>query len=134
MKGTYVLLIRLIEDKEITIGKLGKIEFKAGNYLYVGSALNSLEGRIKRHLRIDKKIFWHIDYLLERAEIEDVFYKKSEKKEECVVAKKIAGKFKSIKGFGSSDCCCVGHLFYTKEKNGSITLIEDSGLKKCIKG
>jgi len=42
MKGSYILLIKLDEDKDIQIGKLGNISFKKGYYAYVGSALNGL--------------------------------------------------------------------------------------------
>ncbi|MGZ7049923.1 MAG: GIY-YIG nuclease family protein, partial [Methanobacterium sp.] len=62
--ATYCLLINLNVDSEISVGKLGKLNFKKGFYVYVGSALNSIDARIKRHLKNDKKLFWHIDYLL----------------------------------------------------------------------
>ena len=65
MKGTYCLIINVKKDVKIKIGKvLGEIEFKKGCYLYVGSAMNSLEKRVQRHLSKDKKKHWHIDYLL----------------------------------------------------------------------
>jgi Uri superfamily endonuclease len=44
MKGCYCLIIKLNNDRTVKIGKkLGKIEFKKGYYVYVGSAMNSLE-------------------------------------------------------------------------------------------
>lgn len=113
MKGSYVLIIRNKKDQYIQIGKLGKIFFKNGYYAYVGSALNSLEGRINRHLRENKKFHWHIDYLLSETEIVDVFYKESKIKEECEIAKNFS-ELESIKGFGCSDCKCKSHLFYGK--------------------
>ena len=66
LKGTYCLLIHLKQDSKITIGKLGEKNFQKGYYIYVGSALNSLKTRIQRHLRKEKKIHWHIDYLLNK--------------------------------------------------------------------
>ena len=51
MKGSYVLVLKLEEDKRLTIGRLGTFEFPAGLYLYCGSALNGLEARVRRHLR-----------------------------------------------------------------------------------
>ena len=57
MKGCYCLIIEVDEDKTIQIGKkLGKIQFKKGFYVYVGSAMNSLYARINRHLSNDKKL------------------------------------------------------------------------------
>lgn len=114
MKGSYFLLIKLKENKIIKIGKLGKIYFKKGFYVYVGSALNGLEARIERHLRSEKKMHWHIDYLLKDAEIIDAFYKETNEDIECAIANKFGEKLESIKGFGCSDCKCVSHLFYGK--------------------
>ena len=116
MKGSYILLLRLRENVTINIGKLGKLDFKKGFYLYVGSALNSIEARIKRHLKRNKKIHWHIDYLLDYALITDVFLKEKSMKEECIVAQFFAKKLISIKGFGCSDCKCRSHLFFGRYK------------------
>ncbi len=113
MKGSYVLVIENKKDQNIQIGKLGNIFFKKGFYAYVGSALNGLEQRINRHKRTDKKLHWHIDYLLNKTDIVDVFYKESEEKEECRIAKSFLN-LDSIKGFGCSDCNCESHLFYEK--------------------
>lgn len=113
MKGTYTLLLENTAPIKIQIGKLGKIEFEEGSYAYVGSALNSLEARIERHLSDEKKLHWHIDYLLKRVQIKDVLYAEGKRKKECDIAESLAGSFTSIKGFGSSDCDCESHLFYS---------------------
>jgi len=120
MKGAYVLIIKLDSDKEIQIGKLGKLFFKKGFYSYIGSAMNSLEGRIKRHLNPDKKLHWHIDYLLKHSKIINVFYTESQDRIECDIAKKFSKKLESIEDFGCSDCKCKSHLFcrsYSEIKN-----------------
>jgi Uri superfamily endonuclease len=114
MKGSYILLIESKKDFEVVIGKLGKLNFKKGFYVYVGSALNNLESRINRHLRTDKKIHWHIDYLLNLTDIIDVFFKESSKKEECTISNEFEKRLKFLKGFGCSDCKCKSHLFYGK--------------------
>ena len=112
MKGSYILIIELKKAKTIQIGKFDKIHFKKGIYAYVGSALNGLEARINRHLRKTKKKHWHIDYLLDFAEIVDVYYKENDAKEECKIAEKFEGEFVPIPGFGCSDCRCKSHLFF----------------------
>ena len=124
MIGTYILIIKVKRRiKDLKIGKLGRITFKKGYYLYVGSALGrsaSLENRIKRHLSKKKKLRWHIDYLLARqeAEIESVIIIPSKKRTECLVSKSIERiADKTVKGFGSTDCKCKGHLHYFKTKN-----------------
>jgi len=112
MKGSYILVIELKKERTIQVGKLGKIHFKKGIYAYVGSALNGLETRINRHIRKTKKKHWHIDYLLDFAEVVDVYCKENETKEECKIAKKLEEDFVSIPGFGCSDCRCKSHLFF----------------------
>ncbi len=112
MRGSYILIVELKNDMIISIGKKGEKCFNKGYYIYVGSALNGLDQRIQRHLRKQKKIHWHIDYLLNHAVIIDVFYKESKIREECNIAKKLDGQLFSILGFGCTDCRCKSHLFY----------------------
>ena len=107
------MLIELLEDSEIQIGKLGRIGFQEGFYAYVGSAMNNLEKRIERHIRKEKRLFWHIDYLLENAEVREVIYAESSKREECRLAKNLEKYFNPVRGFGSSDCKCKSHLFFS---------------------
>jgi len=113
MKGSYILLIELKKDILAPIGKLGIKHFSKGYYVYVGSALNGLEQRIQRHLRRQKKMHWHIDYFLKHAEIKNVFYKESNIREECKIAKTLESALSPIPGFGCSDCKCKSHFFYT---------------------
>ena len=118
MKGTYCLLIKVNNTFEKHIGALGKIKFEKGFYAYIGSAMNSIEARVKRHLRKEKKKHWHIDYLMESrsAKIKKIYIKESQTKEECKVAKKIESIANEvIEKFGASDCECKGHLFRVDE-------------------
>jgi sugar fermentation stimulation protein A len=111
--GVYLLLIELPEEREIQIGKLGCIPFQAGHYVYVGSARTGLRKRIERHLRKEKRIHWHIDYFLEHAAVVEVVTIETEKGIECKVAQFLSVEFQPIRGFGSSDCRCPSHLFYS---------------------
>jgi Uri superfamily endonuclease len=112
MKGAYLLLIQLKKDTRIRIGKLGVISFKEGYYLYVGSALNGLDQRIRRHIRKQKKNYWHIDYFLDSSQIISVYYKESVQREECSIAHTFETTLYPISGFGCSDCNCRSHLFF----------------------
>jgi len=129
MKGTYILLIELPESREIKLGALGAIPLHAGFYAYVGSALNGLEARIARHLRKEKKPYWHIDYLLVHGRVQNIFYVEGSQKKECDIARNLAARFNSIKGFGSSDCDCVSHLFYSTDKRKLEEHAESCGLQ-----
>ena len=62
-KGAYALLLRLATSRRLIVGRLASREFPKGHYIYLDSALNGLEGRLRRHLRRDKKPHWHIDVL-----------------------------------------------------------------------
>jgi Uri superfamily endonuclease len=131
MHGIYVLLLD-IDDVCIRVGSLGSIDFD-GIYAYVGSALNSLDARVSRHLRRDKRKHWHIDYLTsnDRVNIRYVLCAEidkskkdddgidgidgidgqwSKRRYECIISRGIAEKGSSIKRFGSSDCKCASHL------------------------
>ena len=136
MKGTYCLLINLKKDSRIKIGnKLSFINFKSGYYIYVGSAMNSLESRLNRHLSDDKKKHWHIDYLLlnKNSQITDIYYTFSTKKVECEIARNISQNSSEIDNFGSSDCDCNSHLFYFENIEDAITNIKDTFKKLCLK-
>jgi len=115
-KGVYILVVSVSKDINVNVGALGSVNFEKGLYAYVGSAQNNLEKRIERHLRKTKQKFWHIDYLLDNADVEvlKVFHKKAGRLEECKIAKNISEIGVPVKGFGSSDCKCKSHLFKLK--------------------
>ena len=129
MKGSYVLLIKLDKNIAVDIGKLGKLDFCKGFYVYIGSALNGLEQRINRHLRKNKNIHWHIDYLLNFAKIFVIYFNENSVKDECIIAKKFEKKLRNVKDFGSSDCRCKSHLFYGDFKD-IITIIKKLKMNK----
>jgi Uri superfamily endonuclease len=119
IKGVYILTLNLTEQKEINIGKPGLALFKKGYYLYIGSAVGpgGIDGRLKHHLRISGKPHWHIDYLRKEASVAEVFCLQGEKELEHKVADKLMKIFSiPVNKFGSSDCNCSSHLFYSKQK------------------
>jgi len=116
-KGVYLLLVKLPEARTIAVGSLKLVSFPAGNYAYVGSALGGLVPRLKRHLQKEKKLHWHIDHLLKKAVITGIIIAETEERAECSIARVLQRQFKSVKGFGSSDCRCSSHLFYDVDEN-----------------
>jgi len=124
MKGVYVLVVEVDKDIQEKIGALGKIRFQRGTYAYVGSAQNSLEKRIARHLSEKKNLFWHIDYLLDNrsAKVTKAFYKEAGKSEECRIADRLKESEDSIPKFGCSDCNCGSHLFRIKDMKNILNL------------
>ncbi len=112
MKGVYAVFLYLEESKSIEIGAKGEIDFKAGVYVYIGSAMNGVENRLKRHYSSEKNNYWHIDYFTDEA---SPFYWLAfplSSRYECVLAEACEDEGVEIEGFGASDCDCSAHLFY----------------------
>ena len=115
--GIYALLIHC-NNMTIIVGKLGKIHFASGYYVYIGSAQKNLKKRIARHYRKNKKIKWHIDYLLQDAIVTMHITAPLPKFCEEKIAMSLQEQFAYVHGFGSSDSHAKSHLFYgEKEKN-----------------
>ena len=127
MKGTYILVINLHKNTEIQIGSLGYILFNSGYYFYVGSAMgtansSTLVNRVKRHISLsnNKKLHWHIDYLLANinSSINRLYLIPSTERWECPIANELMDITDGyIKDFGSSDCNCISHLYYSKNSD-----------------
>ena len=110
--GVYILLVELARERRIRVGRLGVIPFKKGYYAYVGSGKMGLKKRIERHLRNDKRVHWHIDYLLAFGKVVEAIAVETNESLECKLAQEVSSQFEPIRGFGSSDCKCPSHLFY----------------------
>ena len=99
------------------MGALGNITFTEGEYVYVGSALNSLEPRVERHMLTSTGehdvTHWHIDYLLREpaVSIQMVYVLETDERLECSIAGRISEHGQPVKWFGCSDCGCVSHLY-----------------------
>ena len=109
---TYQLHIKVTRPLSLTVGRLGHFSLPAGNYVYTGSARQHLEARIARHLRQEKNLRWHIDWLLTAPGVRVVAVTRS-KLAECVLNQRTGGTT-LVPGFGASDCRkrCNSHLRY----------------------
>ncbi len=113
--GTYILLLRLRAPAALPQRFGGTLP--GGIYGYVGSARGpgGLRARCRRHLRREKSLRWHIDWLSAYAEqvMVAAFPDPEPGADECdfldgFVA---SGATLPIRGFGSSDCRrCPSHL------------------------
>ena len=112
-KGTYVLAVTLGSPAEIRVGALGILAFEKGIYVYVGSAMGGLDQRLSRHLKKDKSMRWHIDYLTVAADYVEAYESYPGRIPECDLARmaEAAGMEPAFRGFGCSDCGCTTHLF-----------------------
>lgn len=107
---TYQLVIRVPRAVNVEVGRLGTFRFPKGTYLYTGSARRHFEARVARHLRQDKTLRWHIDYLLAAHGVRIIEVRRSTE-DECRLNQASEGEI-VVHGFGASDCRhgCDSHL------------------------
>ena len=107
---TYQLLIEIETPVSVTVGRFGSFVFPQGRYVYTGSARRHIEARIARHLAREKRLRWHIDYLLAAAGVRVLGVRRTTLPE-CVACRAVGGEA-VVPGFGSSDCRagCASHL------------------------
>jgi len=113
-RGSYLVLMELVQPAVLAVGALGSLALDAGWYVYTGSAQKNLSQRLSRHQRkVRKKPHWHIDYLTPVAARIKGLAIASYHNLECALAadlKRIGGR--PIPRFGCSDCSCDSHLYY----------------------
>jgi len=116
-KGSYALVLRLRRSTILQVGRLGRFRFPSGWYVYVGSARGpgGLGARLGRHLRTEKPLRWHIDYLREKAGVCGIWASPEPENREHDWAGQLRGEAAASMpavGFGASDCRCAAHLFH----------------------
>ncbi len=134
-----MLILKLDQELDIQIGKLGNLHFRKGFYAYTGSALG--RGgfkRVERHFNVSTGINptrkWHIDYFLCKSRIIHTILLPTEDAIECEVARnirKISG-ISIISGFGCTDCMCETHLIYSKDELKSAVINACNNIRKNI--
>jgi Uri superfamily endonuclease len=128
--GVYALIIRVPTQETITVGGLGPVKFASGIYVYLGSALNSLEGRVSRHFKRTKQQHWHVDYLTAGpgVRLAGVAVRPTARKIECAMSRAIQRRaLSSIQGFGCSDCECDSHLHHFGTLSKACTAVSEQG-------
>lgn len=125
---TYQLRIHVARPLRLSIGRLGEFDFPVGDYVYTGSAKRNFEARIARHLRQEKALRWHIDYLLAASGVTVMEVIRSETGE-CELNRTTPGRV-LIAGFGASDCKhgCGSHLKYLGGQPGLVKEVDAGGI------
>ncbi len=114
--GVYGVLFEISQQLAVPTGRLGVRTYPVGWYAYIGSAMGGISGRIRHHLRTHKRPRWHIDYLLPHGEVSEVVVAETHRRVECLLAAFLAQRFQVVQRFGSSDCRCAGHLFWSEAR------------------
>ncbi len=118
--GAYLLFLRLDSQTELKVGRLGEFHLQPGIYIYVGSAMGGFGRRLPRYFSSRRKVKWHIDYLLEKAELEAILLLPSSTKIEQEIAARLAkmeGISEVVPGFDASDSTEKTHLFMVDEEH-----------------
>lgn len=115
LPGTYALLLRADDEQTIEVGALGRMTVQVGLYVYVGSAFGpgGLQARVRRHVRAEGALHWHIDYLRAVTSPAAVWYTADPERRECrwaTAVQALDGARAPLAGFGASDCGCPAHL------------------------
>jgi len=103
--GAYALIITL----DCQSGDLAP-----GRYLYAGSAWGpgGIRARVRRHLKREKPLHWHVDRLTIAGQVSRVIAVPGGS--ECAIVAAVVpipGVTVPVPGFGSSDCrVCAAHL------------------------
>lgn len=116
--GVYMLLIRVRRAGRIVLQRC-QWDMRAGWYVYVGSAQRGLRARIARHLRAEKRLHWHIDYLLQMGSVVAVRIVPGAPRDEEA---RLARAWSRVRGgtpvpdFGASDSPAASHLVYFRRR------------------
>jgi len=112
--GAYVLFIELEGVLALRQTSLGSRTLAPGRYAYCGSAYGpgGLKARLRRHLRREKALRWHVDHLTGAGRIFALGLAPGGR--ECALFEdlsRLPGAEVPLAGFGSSDCAsCPAHL------------------------
>ena len=113
------MVIFLRRSETLRVGSLGVVTLRRGYFIYTGSAAGKLRSRLRRHLAREKKLRWHIDFLLAspHAVIKNIVLYPARADAECRQnqrIKNLPGALLPVPRFGASDCRagCGSHLVY----------------------
>ena len=117
--GTYLLILHCTQRDDLRFGVRGRMRLQPGYYLYTGSAFGpgGLHARLGRHLAGNGKCRWHIDYLRQVTDPLGAWYVSDARVEHdwALTLAQLPGILPAQPGFGSSDCNCATHLFYSTQ-------------------
>jgi len=115
MRTTYILVLEKRTSSPVPL-RTQSVFMKRGVYLYVGSAKRGMQARLARHVRKEKRLFWHIDYVTSRADVTVKAIFLSSRKE-CATLREISDLGILFgRRLGASDCTCPSHFIHMPDK------------------
>src|SRR5581483_8400507 len=124
------------ELADLPIGRLGRYDFAAGYYLYVGSAFGSggVAARLAHHERVvHPRPHWHIDYFRPHATLIEAWCIFTAARIEPCWARRLAAAPElsiPVPGFGASDSASASHLLYARRRPPRDRIVE--ALMECF--
>lgn len=118
--GVYALIMHMIYERTIQIGKMGTFTFEPGWYIYIGSAHGpgGLKARTDRHRQDGerKRKKWNVDYVRPFAPISEIWFSHAARYREhnwAWTAMRMFGATIPVAKFGANDCYprCRAHFF-----------------------
>jgi sugar fermentation stimulation protein A len=112
--GSYLIVLHSVQERKVEVGSLGRIIFRKGYYVYVGSGLQGLEARAARHGRTRKKKFWHIDHVSPSflRPVKTYLIRRPDRIESDLAERISLFASGETEGFGATDSGDRSHLFY----------------------
>ena len=119
--GTYALILSSRVDRPLQIGRLGQLHVRRGFYVYIGSALGpgGVRARVSHHRKPPARPHWHIDYLREVTQLEEIWVTYDLMRREhhwADLFKRMRGVSIPMERFGASDCACESHLYFFRTR------------------
>jgi len=118
MPGAYLLVLALDARLALPVPRHGGGTLPAGVHAYAGSARGpgGIRARVRRHLRTEKPVHWHIDRVRAHARVLRVGVWPHGRECTWIAALLGAGAHAPLPGLGSSDCRrCPAHLVQMPE-------------------
>ncbi len=134
--GTYALLFRVTESHRIRVGRRGELHLTPGWYVYVGSARGpgGLRARLRRHMKREKSLHWHIDYITQHITPHQIVYTLGTTAMECRWVQgllSVPGTTVPLPNLGNGDCTmgCPAHFLHlpTGEIHSQLTAAFHTG-------
>ncbi|AFZ70524.1 hypothetical protein Calag_0782 [Caldisphaera lagunensis DSM 15908] len=114
-EGIYIIVFRVNDYINLIINK-NEFIIDKGYIIYIGSAGNGLNNRLRRHLTKNKKLRWHIDYVTNNKSVEPsiIYYKEGlyGVKIEDELSSLFYSKFLKIDNLGATDSK-MPHMYYS---------------------
>ncbi len=123
MMGVYILVAYNNKERELNVGKYGRIKFKPGYYAFMDYAKKDLFKKLSRLFSKRKGKQWYMDFILNNFKAKLIYYTFTSNEICCEIARNV--NLKPIKEFKCNLNRCNTHLFYSENLSTMKKSIEE---------